>query len=342
MTVTIGINGFGRIGRLVLRALYERNITARQGIKVAVINDVGPKGMSAHLLKYDSVHGVFNGQVSSDDHSLNIEGDEIAVISQRDPSKINWQSYGIDILLECSGKFTSKELALQHVKSGANRVLVSAPAKDADATVVYGVNHEVIKESDVVVSNASCTTNCLAPMVQVLDELCGIDKGFVSTVHSYTSDQRLLDNNHKDLRRARAAGLSMIPTSTGAARAVGLVLPHLAGKLEGSAVRVPTPNVSMVDGIFNTKRDVSVEEVNQAFITASAEGSKLHGILDATNEPLVSSDYNHNPYSSIIDLPLTSVNGGNLLRVVSWYDNEWGFSQRMLDTLQYWGNKITG
>lgn len=327
MAVRVAINGFGRIGRLTLRALIESN---RSDVVVVGINDLGSAETNAHLLKYDSVHGIFPGDVTVSGDTMSIGRGDIKVTAERDPSKLPWKELGVDIVWECTGIFTAKEKALVHLGAGAKKVLVSAPSSGADATIVYGVNHQTLKPEHKVVSNASCTTNCLAPVAYVLNKIVGIEKGYMTTIHSYTGDQPILDTLHKDLRRARAGALSMIPTSTGAAKAVGLVLPELAGKLDGSAIRVPTPNVSVVDLAFIAKKATSKDEINAA-IKAAAEG-ELKGILAANDAPLVSIDFNHNPHSSIFDLTQTQVVDGNLVRVLSWYDNEWGFSNRMADT----------
>ncbi len=325
MTVKVAINGFGRIGRNVLRAIIE---SGRTDIEVVAINDLGPVETNAHLLRYDSVHGKFPGTVTVDGDTINVGRGPIKVTAIRDPKELPWQ--GVDIALECTGIFTSKEKASVHLANGSKRVLVSAPADNADKTIVYGVNHNTLTKDDLVVSNASCTTNCLAPVAYVLHKTFGIEKGYMTTVHSYTGDQPTLDTMHKDLYRARAAALSMIPTSTGAAKAVGLVLPELKGKLDGSAIRVPTPNVSVVDLKFIPSRSVTAEEVNAA-IKAAAEG-ELKGILDYVTAPLVSIDFNHDPHSSNFAADQTKVLEGNLVRILTWYDNEWGFSNRMSDT----------
>ena len=327
MAVRVAINGFGRIGRLVLRAIAE---SGRKDIQVVALNDLGPVETNAHLLRYDSVHGPFPGKVRTGKDSINLGAGAIKVTAERDPANLPWAKLGVDVALECTGIFTSKETAGAHLAAGAKRVLVSAPCSNADLTVVYGVNHSKLRKSHKVISNASCTTNCLVPVAKVLNDKIGIAQGFMTTVHAYTGDQKVLDTLHKDLRRARAASMAMIPTSTGAARAVGLVLPELAGKLDGTAIRVPTPNVSMVDLCFTAKRKTTVEEVNKA-ITAAANG-KLKGVLETVSEPLVSVDFNHNAASSTFDLTQTQVVGGKLVRVLSWYDNEWGFSNRMSDT----------
>jgi glyceraldehyde 3-phosphate dehydrogenase len=327
MAVRVGINGFGRIGRNVLRAIAE---SGRKDIEVVGINDLGPVETNAHLLRFDSVHGRFPGTVTVDGDSINLGSGKIKVTSERDPSKLPWKDLGVDIALECTGIFTSKDKASAHLTAGAKRVLVSAPCDNADLTVVYGVNHSALKADHLVVSNASCTTNCLAPVAKVLNDAIGIDKGFMTTIHSYTNDQPSLDQMHKDLYRARAAALSMIPTSTGAAKAVGLVLPELKGKLDGVSVRVPTPNVSVVDLKFVAKRATTVDEVNAA-IKAAADGA-LKGVLAYTAAPNVSIDFNHDPASSTFALDQTKVMDGTLVRILTWYDNEWGFSNRMSDT----------
>ncbi|WP_309082679.1 type I glyceraldehyde-3-phosphate dehydrogenase [Chelativorans sp.] len=327
MTVKVAINGFGRIGRNIVRAIYE---SGRKDIDVVAVNDLGPVESNAHLLRYDSVHGRFPGEVTVEGDSIRIDSESFKVLAERDPSKLPWKDLGVDIVLECTGIFTSKEKASAHLAAGAKRVLVSAPADGADLTVVYGVNHDKITREHIVLSNASCTTNCLAPIAKVLNDAIGIEKGFMTTVHAYTGDQPTLDTMHKDLYRARAAAMSMIPTSTGAAKAVGLVLPELKGKLDGVSIRVPTPNVSVIDFKFVAKRTVTPDEVNQALVSAATEGP-LKGILNYTKEPLVSIDMNHNPASSTFALDQTKVIEGNLVRVMSWYDNEWGFSNRMAD-----------
>ncbi len=328
MAVKLAISGFGRIGRNILRAVAE---AGRNDVQVVAINDLGSAKDNAHLFKYDSVHGTYQGNVAVDGDQMDVgTGQPIRVLAERDPSKLPWGEMGIDIVMECTGIFADKDKASAHLEAGAKRVLVSAPAKGADLTVVYGVNHDKLTGDHKVVSNASCTTNCLAPVAKVLNDLCGIESGFMTTIHAYTNDQRILDQAHSDMRRARAAAMSMIPTSTGAAKAVGLVLPELNGKLDGTAIRVPTPNVSVVDLKFLPGRETSVEEVNAAMETAAAQS--LKGVLSATNEPLVSIDFNHSPYSSNFDLTQTQIVDGKLVRVLSWYDNEWGFSNRMSDT----------
>jgi glyceraldehyde 3-phosphate dehydrogenase len=327
MAVRVAINGFGRIGRHVLRAAHE---AGRKDIKFVAINDLGSVEMNAHMLKFDSVHGPFPGKVKVTKTGIDIGQGVIKVTAERDPTKLPWKELGVDVVLECTGHFTSKEAAEQHLRAGARRVLISAPATGADFTVVYGVNEDKLNGTHKVVSNASCTTNCLAPVVSVLHNAFGIEHGYMTTVHSYTGDQRLVDTLHKDARRARAAALSMIPTTTGAARAIGLVVPELKGKLDGTSIRVPTPNVSMIDFKFVPKKEVTVEAVNEAVIKAS-KSNRLKGVLEVTNEELVSTDFNHNPASSTFDLTQTQVIEGKLVRVLSWYDNEWGFANRMAD-----------
>ncbi len=327
MPVKVAINGFGRIGRLVLRAIHE---SGRKDIQVVAINDLGPVETNAHLLRYDSVHGRFPGTVKTKRNAMNAGRNDMVVTAERDPAKLPWGKLGVDIALECTGIFASKDKAAAHLEAGAKKVLVSAPCTDADLTVVYGVNHSKLRKSHKVVSNASCTTNCLAPVAQVLNNAIGINQGFMTTIHAYTGDQPVLDTLHKDLYRGRAAAMSMIPTSTGAARAVGLVLPELKGKLDGTAVRVPTANVSMIDLKFIAKRKTTAEEVNAAIKKASR--GKLKGVLDYNESPLVSIDFNHCPASSTFDSSQTQVVDGKLVRVMSWYDNEWGFSNRMSDT----------
>ena len=329
MPVKIAVNGYGRIGRMVVRALYEGK--RRKELTVVAVNDLGDAKTNAHLTRYDSAHGPFPYGVEVSGSDLVIDGDRIKVCAERDPAKLPWRDLGVDVVLECTGLFTSKEKASAHLRAGARKVVISAPAgKDVDATIVYGVNHRTLKSEHTVISNASCTTNCLAPLAKVLHESVGIEHGLMTTVHAYTNDQVLTDVYHSDLRRARSATQSMIPTKTGAAAAVGLVLPELDGRLDGFAVRVPTINVSLVDLTFRASRATSVEEINKA-MRAASEGA-LKGILTYTDEPLVSIDFNHNPASSIYDATLTKMLGGSLIKVCSWYDNEWGFSNRMLDT----------
>ena len=327
MAVNVAINGFGRIGRLVLRGIIE---SGRKDINVVAINDLGSVEANAHMLQYDSVHGRLPVKVKATKTGINVGGKSIKVIAERDPANLPWEKMGIDIALECTGLFTTQETAGKHLAAGAKRVLVSAPASGADLTVVFGVNHNKLRKSHKIVSNASCTTNCLAPVAQVLDKTCGIARGYMTTVHAFTGDQQTVDTLHSDPRRARAASLSMIPTSTGAAKAVGLVLPQLVGKLDGTAVRVPTPNVSMIDLVFEAKKKTTVEAINNA-ITKAANGA-LNGVLGVCDEPLVSIDFNHDPHSSTFDLTQTQIVGGKLVRVLSWYDNEWGFANRMSDT----------
>ena len=328
MPVRVAINGFGRIGRLVLRAAAE---SKRKDIAFVAINDLGSAEANAHLLAYDSVHGRYPGKVQAMKTAIKVDGKKIQVLSERDPAKLPWGDLGADIVLECTGIFASKEAASAHLEGGAKKVLVSAPCSNADLTVVYGVNHEKLRKSHRVVSNASCTTNCLAPVAQVLNDTVGIAQGYMTTIHAFTGDQRAVDTLHKDPRRARAASLSMIPTSTGAARAVGLVLPELAGKLDGTAIRVPTANVSLIDLKVVPKKKTTAEAVNAAMVKA-AKGNRLKGILETNDKPLVSIDFNHNQASSTFDLSGTQVIDGKFVRVMSWYDNEWGFSNRMSDT----------
>jgi glyceraldehyde 3-phosphate dehydrogenase len=331
MTIKIGINGLGRIGRCVLRALLESNA---QDIELVAVNGPAAIDTHIHLLKYDSVHGRFPGSIAAQGEDLSINGKTIRLFHHKDPKMIPWGELGVDMVLECTGKFNKREDAAQHLVSGAKKVLISAPANDADATIVYGVNNAMLKKEHQVVSVGSCTTNGLAPVAKTLNDAIGIESGFMTTIHSYTGDQNLVDGSHKDLRRARAAALSMIPTSTGAAKALGLVLPELKGKLDGVAIRVPTPNVSLIDLCFTAKRDTTKDEVNAA-LTHAAEGP-LKGILGTSTEPLVSIDYTHTECSSIADLTGTHVTGPRLCRVASWYDNEWAFSHRMLDVARLW------
>ncbi len=327
MAVKVAINGFGRIGRNILRAIAE---SGRSDVQVVAINDLGPVETNAHLLRYDSVHGKFPGTVTVDGDTINIGTGPIKVTAIRNPAELPHGAMGVDIAMECTGIFTAREKAAAHLDAGAKRVLVSAPASGADLTVVYGVNHDKLTKDHTVVSNASCTTNCLSPVAKVLHDLVGIEKGFMTTIHSYTGDQPTLDTLHKDLYRARGAATSMIPTSTGAAKAVGLVLPDLNGKLDGTAIRVPTPNVSVVDFKFISKRETTPDEINAA-IKAAADGP-MKGVLGYTEQPNVSIDFNHDSHSSIFHIDQTKVVGGNMVRVLSWYDNEWGFSNRMADT----------
>ncbi|VTZ52304.1 D-erythrose 4-phosphate dehydrogenase [Methylocella tundrae] len=327
MAVKVAINGFGRIGRNVLRAIAE---SGRTDIKVVAINDLGPVETNAHLLRFDSVHGRFPGEVKVSGDTIDLGGGPIKVTAVRDPAELPHKDLGVDIALECTGIFTSRDKAAAHLKAGAKRVLISAPGDKADLTVVFGVNHLKLTPEHLVVSNASCTTNCLAPIAKVLNDAIGIERGFMTTIHSYTGDQPTLDTLHKDLYRARAAALSMIPTSTGAAKAVGLVLPELNGKLDGSSIRVPTPNVSVVDFKFNASRPTSAAEITEA--VKRAAGAELKGILGYTESPNVSADFNHDSHSSIFHVDQTRVIDGTFVRVLSWYDNEWGFSNRMIDT----------
>ncbi len=329
MTIKVAINGYGRIGRNILRALYESNRTSE--IEIVAVNDLGDAETNAHLTQYDTAHGKFPGEISADGDYLVVNGDRIRVFAERDPSKLPWAELGVDVVHESTGFFASKEKASAHIAAGAKKVIISAPGgSDVDATIVYGVNHDTLKSTDTVISNASCTTNCLAPMVKPLNDSLGVVHGLMTTIHAYTNDQVLTDVYHPDLRRARSATQSMIPTKTGAAAAVGLVLPELAGKLDGFAMRVPTINVSVVDLTFEAKRNTTIEEVNEILETAAA--GSLKGVLEINKKPLVSIDFNHNPASSIYESSLTKVMDGKLVKVLSWYDNEWGFSNRMLDT----------
>jgi glyceraldehyde 3-phosphate dehydrogenase len=333
MAIKVGINGYGRIGRNVLRALYEGNL--KEQIKIVAINDLGDAKTNAHLTRYDTAHGKFQGEVHVDGDFMVVNGDRIRVVAQRDPAKLPWGELGVDVVFECTGLFTSKAKASAHLTAGAKRVVISAPgAEDVDATIVYGVNDKVLKASDTVISNASCTTNCLAPLAKVLHAEIGIVAGVMTTIHSYTNDQVLTDVYHSDLRRARSATMSMIPTKTGAAAAVGLVLPDLKGKIDGFAIRVPTINVSLVDLSFTAKRATTVEEINAA--VKKAANGELKGVLAYSDAPLVSVDFNHDPASSTYDATLTKVIQGTMVKVCAWYDNEWGFSNRMLDTTLAW------
>src|SRR6186713_3054068 len=327
MTIRVAINGFGRIGRNVLRAIAE---SGRKDIEVVGINDLGPVETNAHLLRFDSVHGRFPGTVTVDSDSISVGNGKIRVSAERDPSKLPWKELGVDIALECTGIFSAKAKASAHLGAGAKRVLVSAPSDGADATIVFGVNHDKLTRDHLVVSNGSCTTNCLAPVAKVLHDTVGIETGFMTTIHAYTGDQPTLDTMHKDLYRGRAAAMSMIPTSTGAAKAIGLVLPELKGKLDGVSIRVPTPNVSVIDLKIVAKKQTTKEEINDAIKRAAEQ--QLKGILNYTNEPNVSIDFNHDPHSSTFHMDQTKVINGTLVRVMSWYDNEWGFSNRMADT----------
>ena len=330
MALKIGINGLGRIGRMVIRAIIE---SKNKNIEIKHINNRSNSETSCSLLKYDSVHGKFNADVKFNNNSLIINKKKISFSQESDINNIKWKKFGVDYVFECTGKFNSKEKLLAHIKNGAKKVIVSAPCKNSDKTIVYGVNHKSISKNDLVISAASCTTNCLAPVAYVLNKEFKIEKGFMTTIHSYTSDQRLLDNSHKDLRRARSAGQSIVPTSTGASKALGEIIPELKGKLEGLAIRVPTPNVSLVDLVFNSKSKLSVKKINDSFKKASKK--ELKNVLEATEEKLVSIDFNHNPNSAIVDLSLTNVVGDNMGKVSAWYDNEWGFASRMCDLAEY-------
>ncbi len=330
MSIKIGINGLGRIGRMIIRSLIENK---NKNIEIKHINNRSNSETSSLLLKYDSVHGKFKTNINYKEKNLIINKNKISFSQKEELSKINWKKYGVDIVLECTGKFNSKEKCIQHIKNGAKKVIVSAPCKGADKTIVYGVNHKSINKDDLIISASSCTTNCLAPLALVINKEFEIEKGFMTTIHSYTADQRLLDNSHKDPRRARAAGQSIVPTSTGASKALGEIIPELQGKIEGIAMRVPTPNVSLVDFIFNSRNKLSVKKINDSFIKAS--NKELKNVLDTTNEKLVSVDFNHNSNSAIVDLSLTSVVGDNMGKVSAWYDNEWGFASRMNDLVEY-------
>ena len=330
MTIKIGINGLGRIGRMIIRSLIE---SKNKNIEIKHINNRTNSETSCLLLKYDSVHGRFNANINFNEKNLIINKKKISFSQETKLSKINWKKYGVDIVLECTGKYNSKEKSFQHIKNGAKKVIVSAPCKNADKTIVYGVNQKSINKNDSIISAASCTTNCLAPIAFVINNEFKIEKGFMTTIHSYTADQRLLDNSHKDPRRARSAGQSIIPTSTGASKILGEIIPELKGKLEGLAIRVPTPNVSLVDFVFNSKNKLSVKKINDSFIKASKKD--LKNILDVTDESLVSVDFNHNSNSAIVDLSLTSVVGNDMGKVSAWYDNEWGFASRMNDLVEY-------
>ena len=327
MAVRVAINGFGRIGRLVFRAAMEQR---RKDVEFVAINDLGSPDSNAHLLSYDSVHGPYPGRVRALKDGIRVDGKKVRVLAERNPADLPWDDLGIDLVMECTGLFNSKEKAAGHLAAGAKRVLVSAPCADADLTVVYGINHKKLRKSHKIVSNASCTTNCLVPVAHVLNQTIGIRHGFMTTIHSFTGDQRTVDTLHSDLARARTASVSMIPTSTGAARAVGLVLPELKGKLDGTSIRVPTPNVSLIDLSISSKRKTSVDEINATIVKAAA--GNLKGVLATNDKPLVSVDFNHHPASSIFDLSETQVIDGTFVRVMSWYDNEWGFSNRMSDT----------
>ena len=330
MTVKIGINGLGRIGRMIIRSLIENN---NNNIEIKHINSRSNSEVVSSLLKYDSIHGKFNCEIKHGDNYLNINGKKITFSQHSNLNEIKWKKFGVDYVLECTGKFNSKDKLNTHIKNGAKKVIVSAPCKNADKTIVYGVNHKSISKSDSIISAASCTTNCLAPVAYILNKEFKIEKGFMTTIHSYTSDQRLLDNSHKDPRRARSAGQSMVPTSTGASKAIGEIIPDLKGKLEGLAIRVPTPNVSLVDLVFNSKSKLTIKKINESFKKASKK--ELKNILYATDEKLVSIDFNHNPNSAIVDLSLTNVVGDDMGKVSAWYDNEWGFASRMCDLAEY-------
>ena len=331
MTLKIGINGLGRIGRMVIRAIFENN--NNKNIVIKHINNRSNSEMSGKLLKYDSIHGKFNSEIKFDNKSITIGKQKISFSQETNIENINWKKYGVDYVFECTGKFNSKEKLLPHLKNGAKKVIVSAPCKNADKTIVYGVNENTLKKNDKIISAASCTTNCLAPVAYVLNNNYQIEKGFMTTIHAFTTDQRILDNSHKDLRRARSAGQSIVPTSTGASKTIGDIIPSLKGKLEGVAMRVPTPNVSLIELVFCTKKDLSVKKINKGFLDESKKS--LKGVLDITEEKLVSIDYNHNPFSAIVDASLTSVVGKNMGKISAWYDNEWGFSNRMCDLVKY-------
>ena len=330
MALKIGINGLGRIGRMVIRAIIE---SKNKNIEIKHINNRSNSEISCSLLKYDSVHGKFNADVKFNNNSLIINNKKISFSQELDINNIKWKKFGVDYVFECTGKFNSKEKLLAHIKNGAKKVIVSAPCKNADKTIIYGVNQNTLKNDDQIISAASCTTNCLAPVVNVLNSDYEIEKGFMTTIHAFTSDQRILDNSHKDLRRARSASQSIVPTSTGASRTIGEIIPALKGKIEGVAMRVPIPNVSLVELVFCTKKELSIEKINNSFLKASKKS--LKGVLDVTEEKLVSTDFNHNPYSAIIDASLTNVIGKNMGKISAWYDNEWGFSNRMCDILEY-------
>ena len=330
MTLKIGINGLGRIGRMVIRAIFENN---NKNIEIKHINNRSNSEISATLLKHDSIHGKFNSEIKFDNKSITIEKQKISFSQETNIENINWKKYGVDYVFECTGKFNSKEKLLPHLKNGAKKIIVSAPCKNADKTIVYGVNENTLKKDDKIISAASCTTNCLAPVAYILNNNYQIEKGFMTTIHAFTTDQRILDNSHKDPRRARSASQSIVPTSTGASKTIGDIIPSLKGKLEGVAMRVPTPNVSLIELVFCTKKDLSVEKINKSFLDESKES--LKGVLDITKEKLVSVDFNHNPFSAIVDASLTSVVGKNMGKISAWYDNEWGFSNRMCDLVKY-------
>ena len=331
MALKVGINGFGRIGRMVLRSIIETN---RKDLEIVAINNRGSNEVSSFLLKHDTIHGELKARINHSDKSIEINGKKIDMIHETEISKIDWNKYKVDVVLECTGKFNTKEKSAQHIKSGAKKVVVSAPCKNA-INIIFGVNEKSLKSSDQVISAASCTTNCLAPVAKVLNENFGVERGFMTTIHSYTPDQRLLDNSHKDLRRSRSAPNSIIPTTTGATKSLGDVIPELKGKIEGISIRVPTPNVSLVEFVFSSSKNLTAEEINNSFLKASK--SKLKNILDTNNEPLVSSDFNHNSHSAIVDLSLTKVVANKMAKVSAWYDNEWGFASRMCDLANYFG-----
>ena len=331
MALKVGINGFGRIGRMVLRSIIETN---RKDLEIVAINNRGSNEVSSFLLKHDTIHGELKARINHSDKSIENNGKKIDMIHETEISKIDWKKYKVDVVLECTGKFNTKEKSAQHIKSGAKKVVVSAPCKNT-INIIFGVNEKSLKSSDQVISAASCTTNCLAPVAKVLNENFGVERGFMTTIHSYTPDQRLLDNSHKDLRRSRSAPNSIIPTTTGATKSLGDVIPELKGKVEGISIRVPTPNVSLVEFVFSSSKNLTAEEINNSFLKASK--SKLKNILDTNNEPLVSSDFNHNSHSAIVDLSLTKVVANKMAKVSAWYDNEWGFASRMCDLANYFG-----
>ena len=331
MTLKVGINGFGRIGRMALRSIIEQN---RKDLEVVAINNKGNAEISSFLLANDTIHGKLKSKINHSEKAINIDGKKINMIQENEISKIDWKKYKVNVVLECTGKFNTKEKSSQHINSGANKVIVSAPCKGAK-NIIFGVNEKNLKSSDQVISAASCTTNCLAPVAQVLNENFGIERGFMTTIHSYTTDQRLLDNSHKDLRRARSASNSMIPTTTGATKSLGDIIPALKGKIEGISIRVPTPNVSLIEFVFSSSKNLTAEGINNSFIKASK--SKLKNILEINNEPFVSSDFNHNSHSAIVDLLLTKVIENKMAKVSAWYDNEWGFASRMCDLANYFG-----
>ncbi len=335
MKIKIGINGLGRIGRMIIRSLYEKNY---KDIEIKHLNNRSSSETASHLLKYDTIHGKFNSQIKSDKKHLIINNKKITYSQHNKLEEIDWKKYGVDYVLECTGKFNSKEKLLPHLKNGAKKIIVSAPCKQSDKTIVFGVNENTIKGNDRIISAASCTTNCLAPVADVINNNFFIEKGFMTTIHSFTTDQRLLDNSHKDLRRARSAVQSIVPTSTGASKSIGEIIPELKGKLEGIAIRVPTPNVSLIELVFCTKKNLTVEKINNALSNSAKK--KLKGILEVTNEKLVSTDFNHNSNSAIVDLSLTNVVGKNMGKISAWYDNEWGFSNRMCDLVKYISRKL--